>query len=197
MRSRTVLGEGPDAEAFSPGLWTEAANRISRAAATSCSSPAPLAEQAGNLRTTPEKLRVGSARCASGCWRRATTGPRPLRDDKIITAWNGLMIAAYADGYRLLKNDDYRRAAEKCRRVSADKRCASPADACSERIAQGQAKLPAYLEDYAFLVHGLLRLHAATGEPRWLDQARGLTDRMIADFSDPQEGGFFFTARRP
>ena len=58
----------------------------------------------------------------------------------------------------------------------------------------GQAKLPAYLEDYAFLVHGLLRLHAATGESRWLDQARGLTDRMIADFSDTQEGGFFFTA---
>ena len=58
----------------------------------------------------------------------------------------------------------------------------------------GQAKLPAYLEDYAFLVHGLLRLHAATGESRWLNQARALTDRMIADFADPQEGGFFFTA---
>jgi hypothetical protein len=58
----------------------------------------------------------------------------------------------------------------------------------------GKAKLPAYLEDYAFLVHGLLRLHAATGESRWLDQARRLTDRMIADFFDVQDGGFFFTA---
>ena len=58
----------------------------------------------------------------------------------------------------------------------------------------GQAKLSAYLEDYAFLIHGLIRLHAATGKPRWLEQARTLADRMIADFADPKEGGFFFTA---
>ena len=57
----------------------------------------------------------------------------------------------------------------------------------------GKAKLAAYLEDYAFLIHGLLRLQAATGESRWLDQARTLADRMIADFADPQDGGFFFT----
>jgi uncharacterized protein len=58
----------------------------------------------------------------------------------------------------------------------------------------GQAKLPAYLEDYAFLAHGLLRLHAATGDAKRLDQARALADRMIADFSDPKDGGFFATS---
>jgi hypothetical protein len=58
----------------------------------------------------------------------------------------------------------------------------------------GQAKLSAYLEDYAFLAHGLLRLHAATGDDRWLREARALVDRMIADFEDPEDGGFFFTA---
>ena len=59
---------------------------------------------------------------------------------------------------------------------------------------EGIAKIPAYLEDYAFLAHGLLRLHRATGEARWLQEARSLVDRMIADFEDKEEGGFFFTA---
>jgi len=57
----------------------------------------------------------------------------------------------------------------------------------------GPAKGAAYLEDYAFLAHGLLRLYAATGDAKRLNQARELTDRMIAEFSDP-DGGFFFTA---
>jgi hypothetical protein len=56
-------------------------------------------------------------------------------------------------------------------------------------------KLAAYLEDYAFFVHGLLRLHAATNDEKRLRQARELTDRMIADFGDPKEGGFFYTAQ--
>ena len=116
-----------------------------------------------------------------------------MRDDKIITAWNGLMIAAYADAYRILKNDAYRRAAEKCAEFLL-RRLREPGGRLLRTYCAGQARLPAYLEDYAFLVHGLLRLHAATGESRWLDQARGLTDRMVADFSDTQEGGFFFTA---
>ena len=59
---------------------------------------------------------------------------------------------------------------------------------------QGQAKLAAYLEDYAFLAHGLMRLHAATGDASWLKEARTIADRMIADFEDREEGGFFFTA---
>jgi hypothetical protein len=58
----------------------------------------------------------------------------------------------------------------------------------------GKARLAAYLEDYAFLTHALLRLHAATGDPKPLSQARALADRMIADFADPADGGFFYTA---
>ncbi len=119
--------------------------------------------------------------------------PAPSCDDKVITAWNGLMIAAYADGYRILKNEAYRRAAEKCAGFLLST-LREPDGRLLRTYRAGQAKLPAYLEDYAFLVHGLLRLHAATGEPRWLEQARALTDRMLADFFDPRDGGFFFTA---
>ena len=103
------------------------------------------------------------------------------------------MIAAYADAYRILKNDAYRHAAEKCAEFLLS-RLREPGGRLLRTYRAGQARLPAYLEDYAFLVHGLLRLHAATGESQWLDQARGLTDRMVADFLDTQEGGFFFTA---
>ncbi len=103
------------------------------------------------------------------------------------------MIAAYADGYRILRNEAYRNAAEKCAEFLL-KTLREPGGRLLRTYRAGQARLPAYLEDYAFLAHGLLRLHAATGESRWLDQARGLTDRMLADFADPREGGFFFTA---
>ena len=103
------------------------------------------------------------------------------------------MIAAYADGFRLLKDPRYRQAAEK----AADFLLTSlrtPNGRLLRTYRAGQAKLPGYLEDYAFLVHGLLRLHAATGDGKRLEQARSLSDRMIADFDDPKDGGFFYTA---
>jgi uncharacterized protein len=117
----------------------------------------------------------------------------PRCDDKILTGWNGLMIAAYAEGYRVLKVEKYRAAAEKAAGFVWEK-LRLPDGRLLRTYREGKAKLPAYLEDYAFLTHGLLRLHAATGEERWLQAARVLTDRMIADFEDPNEGGWFFTA---
>jgi hypothetical protein len=119
--------------------------------------------------------------------------PQPLRDDKVLTAWNGLTIAAYADGFRVLRNPAYRRAAER----AADFLLTKLRDRDGRLLRTyrtGQAKLPAYLEDYAFLAHGLLRLHAATGDPKRLAQAKALADRMIADFGDARHGGFYFTA---
>ncbi len=116
-----------------------------------------------------------------------------MRDDKVLTGWNGLMIAAYADGYRVLQVEKYRQAAEKAAEFLLAK-LRTPDGRLLRTYRLGQAKLPAYLEDYAFLAHGLLRLHAATGDARWLREARALADRMIADFEDREEGGFFFTA---
>ena len=103
------------------------------------------------------------------------------------------MIAAYADGYRVLKVDTYRQAAEKAARFLLDK-LRLPDGRLLRTYRQGHAKLAAYLEDYSFLAHGLLRLHAATGDAFWLKEARAITDRMIADFEDRDDGGFFFTA---
>jgi hypothetical protein len=103
------------------------------------------------------------------------------------------MIAAYADGFRVLKDVRYREAAEK----AADFLWSTARDKDGRLLRTyraGQAKLPAYLEDYAFLAHGLLRLQAATGDPKRLEQARALTDRMIGEFADSRDGGFFYTS---
>jgi hypothetical protein len=103
------------------------------------------------------------------------------------------MIAAYADGFRVLKEPRYRRAAESAADFLLTHHRA--ADGRLLRTSRGgKAKLGAYLEDYAFLVHGLLRLHAATGDPKRLAQARELADRMLTDFADTKDGGFFSTA---
>jgi uncharacterized protein YyaL (SSP411 family) len=119
--------------------------------------------------------------------------PAPLLDDKVLTSWNALMIAALAEGHRVLKDDRHRHAAEK----AADALLAvmtGPDGRLLRTARGGKAKLAAYLEDYAYLAHALIRLHAATGDPKRLAQARSLADRMIADFGDPQGGGFFYTA---
>ena len=60
----------------------------------------------------------------------------------------------------------------------------------------GQAKLDAYLDDYADLIDGLTRLYEATGEPRWIDSALELARIMIDEFADAEQGGFFFTGNR-
>jgi uncharacterized protein len=118
---------------------------------------------------------------------------RPLTDTKILTSWNGLMIRGLADAGRILKAPRYTQAAAK----AADFALATlrtPEGRLLRTYGKGQAKLNAYLDDYAFLVDGLIALHRATGEKRWLVSAGELTDKQIELFWDDQRGGFFFTS---
>ena len=155
--------------------------------------PRTLEDQARGLNTIPEALDARLAPLRAKLLAARDARPQPRLDDKVLTAWNGLMIAAYADGFRVLKDDAYRRAAEKAADFLLAK-LTTPDGRLLRTYRAGRAKLPAYLEDYAFLVHGLLRLHAATGDASRLDQARRLADRMAADFADDEHGGFFYTA---
>ena len=155
--------------------------------------PATLADLARTRKTTPEALDARLAPLRAKLLAARDGRPQPRLDDKVLTAWNGLMIAAYADGARVFQDDAYRRAAERAADFLLSKLTA-PDGRLLRTYRAGRAKLPAYLEDYAFLVHGLLRLHAATGDPARLDQARRLADRMVADFADDEHGGFFYTA---
>ena len=115
-----------------------------------------------------------------------------LKDDKILTSWNGLMIEGMATAGRVLKRPDYTAAAEKAAQFILDQ-MRDKEGHLYRSYRGGEARLNAYLDDYAFFTQGLLALHQATGEQQWLDEARKLTDLQIALFWDQKEHGFFFT----
>jgi uncharacterized protein YyaL (SSP411 family) len=118
---------------------------------------------------------------------------KPDRDEKILTAWNGLMMASFAEAGIVLNRPDYTDAARRnAEFVLSNLR----QDGMLLRTwKDGQAKFNAYLEDYAFLAEGLLTLFETTGEARWLHETLALTDRMIDEFWDNDGGGFFFTGK--
>ena len=118
---------------------------------------------------------------------------RPLTDVKIITSWNGLMIRGFADAGRILQNDSYLDSA----RVAADFVLANlmtPGGRLLRCYTSGRAELAAYLDDYAFFVDGLIAIHRATEDPKWLDLAQQLTETQLELFWDDQHRGFYFTA---
>lgn len=117
----------------------------------------------------------------------------PFKDDKVLTDWNGLMIAALAKGARAFNDSRYeqaaRRAADFC--LTTMRR---PDGRLLKRWRHGEAGLPAHLEDYAFLAYGLAELYEASLDPKYLKAAMELTDLMIAHFEDSDGGAFFQTA---
>jgi len=118
---------------------------------------------------------------------------RPGRDEKILTAWNGLMMRSFAEAARGLGRSDYRLAA-----VAAAEFLMSRARREGRLLRSykdGKARLSAYLEDYAFVIDGLISLHEVTFDPRWLKEATGLADLVVELFADEQKTGFYFTSR--
>jgi uncharacterized protein len=118
---------------------------------------------------------------------------KPDRDEKILTAWNGLMLASFAEAGIVLKRSDYTDAAKRnAEFVLSNLR----RDGLLLRTwKDGVAKYNAYLEDYAFFVEGLLTLFETTGELRWFTECVSLTERMIEEFWDEDNGGFYFTGK--
>jgi uncharacterized protein YyaL (SSP411 family) len=117
----------------------------------------------------------------------------PALDDKRLTAWNALMIAALAEAGAVLGRGDYLEAAAGCADfLLTDLRGAG--GGLLRTYKDGEAKLTAYLEDHAFLLEALLALYQASFERRWYEEARALADTLISRFSDPERGGFFTTA---
>ena len=119
--------------------------------------------------------------------------PQPLRDDKVLAAWNGLVLAAFAESARHLERGDYlevaRSLAEFLVGTLLDER-----GRLLRTYREGVAKIDAYLEDYANVAHGLLELYFASGELRWLEEARRLGDLIVELFLDREHGGFFVSA---
>ena len=119
--------------------------------------------------------------------------PRPGLDDKILTDWNGLMIAALATAARVFDAPAYSEAAEEAADFLLDT-MRDEDGRLLHRYRNGEAGVSAHLDDYAFLTWGLLELYQTTFSPRWLERALELIDRSIAEFWDDETGGFFLTA---
>jgi uncharacterized protein YyaL (SSP411 family) len=118
----------------------------------------------------------------------------PHKDDKILTDWNGLMIAALAKGAQVLDEPEYTRAAKR----SADFILGTMRDADGKlyhRFRDGEMAVGAFLDDYAFLIWGLVELYETTFEEQYLQEAVDLTDDMIAQFWDDEHGAFYFTSQ--
>jgi uncharacterized protein YyaL (SSP411 family) len=118
---------------------------------------------------------------------------KPDRDEKILTAWNGLMMASFAEAGIVLNRHDYTDAAR--RNAEFVLSHLREGGTLLRTWKDGRAKFNAYLEDYAFLAEGLLTLFETTGEFRWLQESLALTERMIEEFWDNEGGGFFFTGK--
>jgi uncharacterized protein YyaL (SSP411 family) len=128
----------------------------------------------------PEPERLPEIRCQ--LYGARSKRVRPGTDDKRLTAWNALMISALADAGAVLGRDDYLDAAVGC---------------ADFLLARGRVRtdhIPAFLDDYAYLLEALLTLYEATFEPRWYREAVATADTMIERFGDPERGGFFTTA---
>lgn len=115
----------------------------------------------------------------------------PHKDDKILTAWNGLMIAALAMGYRVLGEVAYREAAEKALQFILTQ-LRRPDGRLLARYREGEASYPAYSADYSFLIWALIELYEATYQTRYLDLAIQLSREQIKYFWDENGGGMFF-----
>jgi hypothetical protein len=118
---------------------------------------------------------------------------RPGLDDKRLTSWNALMIAALADAGAVMERSDYLEAAVACAAfVTGELRDGE--GRLLRTWKDGRGRIEAFLEDHAFLLEAMLVLYESTFDPRWYEQAVGLAGETIARFADRDRGGFFTTA---
>jgi uncharacterized protein YyaL (SSP411 family) len=154
----------------------------------------PVEQIAADSSCTVEEVESALRRARLTLLERRSTRPRPHLDDKILTAWNGLMIAAFARAGRVVEGqerflDDARRAADFIRAHlwrEADGRLL-------RRYRNGDASVEGYAEDYAYLIFGLLELFQGDGDPAWLEWALTLQRRQDELFWDAEGGGWFST----
>jgi uncharacterized protein len=119
---------------------------------------------------------------------------KPARDEKVLAGWNGLMISAFASGARAFGDESYAEAGARAARFVLD-RMRTEEGLLLHVYKDGQARFPAYQDDYAAVASALVDLYDATLDAEWLFEAEALVDRMVEQFWDPDEGGFFYIGR--
>ena len=156
---------------------------------TVLSTPRPLPEVARELHIAPELARIAMAEAGETLRVVRSKRPPPLRDEKVLASWNGLMIGAYAKAAFVFNDPSY---AEMAKRA-ADFVLTRMREGArlSHSIKEGHRGSTGYLDDYAFMIAGLLDLYEATGEVRWLEQAVALNAVLEDAFADKAGGGYF------
>jgi uncharacterized protein len=119
--------------------------------------------------------------------------PKSHLDDKILTSWNGLMISAFAKAYQAFEEVAYLEKAKSAADFIITNLYNKKTNELLHRYRDGEAKIDGTLEDYAFLIHGLIDLYESCFDESYLDTAVELTEKMITDFYDTNDGGFFDT----
>jgi hypothetical protein len=156
--------------------------------------PRPLEEVATDLGIGADELQRTIARLKPLVYEARRKRVPPGLDDKILTAWNGMMISAMAEGARVLGDNRFLEAAEE----AADfllQTMTRPDGGLYRTYRAGKAHLNGCLEDYAYLTEGLIDLYEAGAHEGFLKEAVRLAERMLADFEDKSAGGFFTVAK--
>ena len=120
--------------------------------------------------------------------------PRPHLDDKILTAWNSLMISAFVKGYAVLGEVEYLKAAQRAEGFIASQLFSRKTGQLLRRFRDGDADIPAFLDDYSLYLHALLDLFEVDPDPEYIERAFDIAKRGLSPFEDADEGGFFSTA---
>ena len=155
----------------------------------------PLEEIALEVRKEPEELRDIVEKSRTLLLRERQKRIRPLKDTKILTDWNGLMIVALAKSAQAIGSDEYASIAEKASNFIL-KNLRQHDGRLFHRYKDGEAAIQGMANDYAFLVWGLTELYETTFKIDYLRKACELQDIMIEDFWDEESCGFFFTSKR-
>jgi hypothetical protein len=152
---------------------------------------------ARSLKMDPEELKMRLAGMRQKLFALREQRVKPHRDEKVLTSWNGLMLAAFSEAAAILDRDDYRQTAIANAEFVLDKLYdEGRLWRTGKADAEGNFKvapIPGFLEDYAYYADGLLRLYEATADWRWLDSAKELVDTMVELFADSEGGPFYGT----
>ena len=119
--------------------------------------------------------------------------PRPHLDNKVLTSWNALMISAFVKGFLVLEDKGYLEAAERATSFLLSRMYDPGSAQLLRRFCDGEAAVPAFVDDYAFLAQALLDLFEATSRPSYLETVVDLAQRGLKQFEDTEQGGFFST----
>jgi uncharacterized protein len=187
-----LLGE-PDADRFA--LYYDASPAGNWEGTNVLNTPRTREQVAKQLGISGEELDDSLERSRRKLFDARSRRVPPLTDDKVLTAWNGMMIGAMAEGHRVLREPRWLASAERAAKYLLTE-LVRPDGGLFRTARAGKAHIAGYLEDYAFLVDGLLDLYEAGGSADHLRRATELAERMLDDFGDPEGGAFFHTAEQ-